>query len=188
MGAWGASLDPADVQRARSKLDLIPPQVHKLCRPEAMPIGRQDHGGVAMPPTVLPGGGHQPFDLGLCQVLTGAEGSVGKPLGCDCSFYSGWRDQLEVRLCHVFGSSSLNDCSDNARSSNCRSTQNPPLLMSHFDSDAASIPLATVSRTGGAQSMSYVVLTLLLAVLFGLDGPEALLAVLFAAFLIYVMR
>jgi len=36
--------------------------------------------------------------------------------------------------------------------------------------------------------MSYVVLTLLLAVIFGLDGPSALLAVLFAALFIYLMR
>ena len=36
--------------------------------------------------------------------------------------------------------------------------------------------------------MSYVVLTLLLAVIFGLDGPSALLAVLFAAFFIYLMH
>jgi hypothetical protein len=36
--------------------------------------------------------------------------------------------------------------------------------------------------------MSYVAITLLLAVLFGLDGAEALLAVLFAAFFIYLMR
>ena len=36
--------------------------------------------------------------------------------------------------------------------------------------------------------MSYVVVTLLLAVIFGLDGPSALLAVLFAAFFIYLFR
>ena len=36
--------------------------------------------------------------------------------------------------------------------------------------------------------MSYVILTLLLAVIFGLDGPYALLAVLFAAFFIYLFR
>ena len=98
MGAWGASLDPADMQRARGELNLIPAQVHKLGGPEAVPVGRQDHGGVAMPPTVLPGSGHQPFDLGLSQVLAGAQVGVGKPPGRDCSFYGGWRDQLQVRL------------------------------------------------------------------------------------------
>jgi hypothetical protein len=36
--------------------------------------------------------------------------------------------------------------------------------------------------------MSYVVLTLLLSVIFGLDGYYALLAVLFAAFFLYLMR
>jgi hypothetical protein len=34
--------------------------------------------------------------------------------------------------------------------------------------------------------MSYVIVTLTLAVLFGLDGPWALFAVLVAAFLIYL--
>lgn len=115
--AGGASLDPADVQRARGELDLIPTQIDKLRSPEAMPVGHKDHGGIAMPPTVLPGSGHQPFDLGLGQVLAGAQVGVGKPLWCDCSFYGGWSDQLEVRLCHVFGPPTLNDCSDNALSS-----------------------------------------------------------------------
>lgn len=36
--------------------------------------------------------------------------------------------------------------------------------------------------------MSYVVLALLLAVIFNLDGYYALLAVLFAAFFIYLMH
>jgi hypothetical protein len=36
--------------------------------------------------------------------------------------------------------------------------------------------------------MSYVLLTLILAAIFGLDGAEALLAVLFAGFFIWLMR
>ena len=118
MGARGASLDPANVQRARSKLDLIPTQIDKLCRPEAVSVGRQDHSGVTMPPTVPPSGRHQPLDLGLCQVLAGAEVRIGEPLGHDCSIYDAWRDELQVRLRHVFGPLSVTDCSDNARSSN----------------------------------------------------------------------
>jgi hypothetical protein len=47
--------------------------------------------------------------------------------------------------------------------------------------------LLSAEKLAGNQ-MSYVVVTLLLAVLFGLDGPEALLAVLFAAFFIWLMR
>ena len=46
-----------------------------------------------MPPAVLPGGAHQALDLNLSQVLAGAEVRVGKPLGRNCSFYGGWRDQ-----------------------------------------------------------------------------------------------
>jgi hypothetical protein len=36
--------------------------------------------------------------------------------------------------------------------------------------------------------MSFVVVTLLFAIVFGLDGPSALLAVLFAAFFIHLFR
>lgn len=88
----------------------------------------------------------------------------------------------------MFGPPRLTHCSDNARSSNSRSTQKPLLLLSHFDSDAVSAPLVIVRRIRDGVSMSYVVVTLLLAVLFGLDGPEALLAVLFAGFFIWLMR
>ena len=96
MGAGRALLDPADVQRGRRELHLIPAEVHKLGSPKAVPVGHKDHRGVPMPPAVLPGGVHQPLDLGLSQVLAGAQVRVGEPPGRNCSFYGGWRDQLEV--------------------------------------------------------------------------------------------
>ena len=104
MGAGRALLDPADVQRGRPEVHLIPAQVHQLGGPQAVPVGHKDHRGVPVAPAVSLGGVHQPLDLGLGQVLAGAQVGVGEPPGRDCSFYGGWRDQLEVRLGHVFGS------------------------------------------------------------------------------------
>ncbi len=78
-----------------------------------MPIGHKDHGGVPVAIAVSLGRCHQPLDFGLRQVLAGAQVGVGEPLGRDCSFYGGWRDQLEVRLGHVFRSSCADDCSYN---------------------------------------------------------------------------
>ena len=96
MRARRALLDPADVKRGRPEVHLGPLQVHKLRSPQAVPVGYKDHRGVPMPQAVLPGGVHQALDLVLSQVLAGAEVRVGEPLGRDCSFYGGWRDQLEV--------------------------------------------------------------------------------------------
>jgi hypothetical protein len=73
MGAWRASFDPANVQRSRSELNLVPAKVYKLRWTKAVAIGHEDHCRVPMPPTVLPGGVHQPLDLGFRQMLTGPQ-------------------------------------------------------------------------------------------------------------------
>jgi hypothetical protein len=67
-----------------------------------MPIGHKDYSGVPVPPAVALGGRHEPFDLGLRQVLAGAKVPVGTSLGGNCSSYGGWRDQLEMAFSHVF--------------------------------------------------------------------------------------
>ena len=107
MGARGALLDPADVQRGGPEVHLIPPQVRQLGRPQAVPVGHQDHRGVPVAPAVSRGGLHQPLDLGLRQVLAGPQVGVGGPLGPDCSVYGGWRDQPEVPFGHVFRAPAL---------------------------------------------------------------------------------
>jgi len=71
VGAWGAAFDPADMQRGRPEVHLVPPQVYKLRSTEAVPIGHKDHSDVPVPPAVLPGGTRQPLDLSLSQVLAG---------------------------------------------------------------------------------------------------------------------
>src|SRR5262245_22620361 len=118
MGAGRPLLHPAYVKRARGKLDLVPTKVHKLGGPKAVPVGHYDHRGVAVSPTVLPGRRHQPLDLGLGQVLSGAQLAVGGTLGGNCSIYGGWLDQLQVPFGHAFFAPCSNDCSNNARSSN----------------------------------------------------------------------
>ena len=62
-------------------------------------------------------------------------------------------------------------------------------MVSHFDSLTASSPLANVNRMGcRALHLDYVIVTLLLVALFGLDGPWPFFAVLGAAFLIYLFH
>jgi hypothetical protein len=46
------------------------------------------------------GGLDQGLDLPRRQVLPGAKLGVGASGRRNCSIYFGWRDQLEVRLCH----------------------------------------------------------------------------------------
>src|SRR5689334_17563176 len=65
-----------------------------------MPVGDQDHGGVAMTPAVAPGGGHKLLDLSLRQVLAGAQVAIGASPGRNCSFYDSWRDQPEMPFRH----------------------------------------------------------------------------------------
>jgi hypothetical protein len=52
------------VERRAVEVDLVPAQIADLGRPEAMPEGDQDHGGVAVTVPVALGGLDQTFDLG----------------------------------------------------------------------------------------------------------------------------
>ena len=64
-----AALGPIDVQPAVAEVDRIPPQRHQLGRPQAVPVGEQDHGGVAVAVAIEPGRRDQPGDLSVGQVL-----------------------------------------------------------------------------------------------------------------------
>jgi hypothetical protein len=55
----------------------------------------------------------QLFNLSLGQVLSAAQLVVRSPSRGDCSFFGGWRDQLQVRFGHGFPPSLLVDCSYN---------------------------------------------------------------------------
>src|SRR5215467_898262 len=80
MHAGNAVLDAVNVQAAFGQLDLLPLQVADLRDPQAVPIGNQDHGRVAMPiATMLPSTVHQPVNLTLGEVAS-----------LDCQVFDGW--------------------------------------------------------------------------------------------------
>lgn len=122
MGARSALLDPAHVERGGPEVHLIPPEVDQLRGPEAVPVGHKNHRGVPVAPTVLPGSVHQPFDLGVGQILAAPQVAIGSPLGRDCSIYGGWRDQLQVPFGHELRAPCPSDCSYNGRSLNSQSS------------------------------------------------------------------
>src|SRR5262249_53923887 len=69
-----------NVEAALGQLDLLPLQVADLRRPQAMAIGDQDHGRVAMPiAAVLTRAVHQPLDLALGEIAS-----------LDCQVYDAW--------------------------------------------------------------------------------------------------
>src|SRR5262245_56150031 len=90
------------MQAALGELDLLPLQVADLRCPQAMAVGHQDHGRVAMPvAAMLAGAGHQALDLALREVA---------PL--DCQVYDVWCaflgcrfhvDKLCLRLSYCIG-------------------------------------------------------------------------------------
>src|SRR5450759_5736295 len=62
---------------------------------------------------IASGGFDQLFNLSLGQVLSAAKLAVRPAPWVNCSFFGGWRDQLEVRLGHGFRLLAINDCSYN---------------------------------------------------------------------------
>jgi hypothetical protein len=66
MSARRAPLHPADMQRSRGKLHLIPAEVNET---KTVTIGHQDHRRIAMPPPVLPGRIHEALNFSFSQVL-----------------------------------------------------------------------------------------------------------------------
>jgi hypothetical protein len=70
------------MQPTRSKLDLVPLKIAHFGRPQAMPIGDQNHGGVAMAPTArLASRRHQYLDLRRRQILARSG---------NCGIYDSW--------------------------------------------------------------------------------------------------
>src|SRR6516225_5318396 len=90
MHAWHAILDAGNMQEAMHQVYLLPSQRAQFGRPEAVPVGEQDHGRIPMAMAVAAGSLHEPFDLTLGQVLTLAVMRVGKATAANCSLYRGW--------------------------------------------------------------------------------------------------
>ena len=102
------------------KIDGVPAQRDQLARPQAMAVGDQDHGGVAVAIAVLASCRDQPIDLGVGQVLARADLGVAAPLRwsslVNCPINGGRRHQRQMRFFHGFSGFSaatvpINDCS-----------------------------------------------------------------------------
>ena len=63
-----------------AELDLIPAEVNQLRHSQAVPVSHEDHGGIPVPPAVLPRCFLQAFDFRFCQVLAAPQLAVGEPL------------------------------------------------------------------------------------------------------------
>ena len=68
------------MQAAMGKIDGVPAQRDQLARPQAVPVGDQHHGGVAVAIAVLASCSDQPIDLAIGQVLARADLGVAPPL------------------------------------------------------------------------------------------------------------
>ena len=82
-----------------------------------MPVGDQNHRGVAVAVAISPGGSDQPVNLGVGQVLPRADLGV-RPAARwtmgDCPINSGWRHQRQLRFCHGFSGLSVRYCPFNS--------------------------------------------------------------------------
>src|SRR5262249_11360598 len=77
-----------NVEAALGQLDLLPLQVADLRGPQAMAVGDQDHGRVAMPvAAMLACAVHQPLDLALGEIAS-----------LDCQVYDAWGAFLGCRF------------------------------------------------------------------------------------------
>ena len=74
-----AGLAPADVQIGTAEVHLIPAQIDKLTRPQAVPVGDQDHGRIAVAVAVVLGGIDQPLHLLLSEMLARAQFGIWLP-------------------------------------------------------------------------------------------------------------
>src|SRR4029077_15504795 len=91
-----AALEPAHMEAAMGKIDGVPAQRDQLARPQAMAVGNQDHGGVAVAIAVLVSCRDSAVDLGVGQVLARAYLGVTAPLRwsslVNCPINGGRRD------------------------------------------------------------------------------------------------
>src|ERR1035437_2171075 len=78
-----------------------------------MPVSHEDHGGVPVTVAIVLRGLDQLFNLSLGQVLSAAQLAVRLPPRGNCSFFGGWRDQLQVRFGHGFRLLAIFNCSYN---------------------------------------------------------------------------
>ena len=68
-----AALEHGSLRAAMGKVDRVPAKRDQFARPQAVPIGDQDHGGVTMAITIPRRGSDQALDFALGQVFARAE-------------------------------------------------------------------------------------------------------------------
>src|SRR5450759_3578567 len=105
------ALYPADMKRCGVPVNLLPPQVADLRSPQPMPVSHEDRGGVPVTVAIVLRGLDQLFNLGFGEVLSAAKLAVRPAQRANCSFFGGWRDQLQVRFGHCIRLLAINDCS-----------------------------------------------------------------------------
>src|SRR5215207_7522762 len=93
-------LDPPDVQQPVLEVDLIPAERAQLGDSQAVPVGDPDHGGIAVPVPVLPGGSDQALGFLGGQVLAGAALGMRNGPGRDCPILRDWRGDLGRGAAH----------------------------------------------------------------------------------------
>src|SRR5262245_43028154 len=84
MGRGSSLLAPVNVQAGSVELNLLPAQIDKLRRAQAVPEGSQDHGCIAMAVPVRLGRRQEPLDLRLGQMLTGSVCAIGEAPRTNC--------------------------------------------------------------------------------------------------------
>jgi hypothetical protein len=80
-----AALLARDVHCRSMEVDRVPSKFAYFGRTEAVPVGDEDHGGIAVAVAITFGGFDQLLDLGLGQVLALPVSGVGTPTGGNCS-------------------------------------------------------------------------------------------------------
>src|SRR5690348_3576225 len=78
-----------------------------------MPVGQKHHQAVTVAVAVGLGCFDQLLDLVACEMLAGAQLSIGRAPRRDCSIFSGWRDQSKVGICPGLCAPLDSDCSNN---------------------------------------------------------------------------
>ena len=104
VGGRRAALEAVDVQFAPVEVDLLPLQIGYFRSAQAVPVGYEHHERISTAASVAPRRLDHPLNLFRPQMLSLAQVFVfwaGRRLEfCHCPIFSGWRHQLELRLCH----------------------------------------------------------------------------------------
>ena len=102
------------MQAAVGEVDGVPAQRDQLARPQAMPVGDQHHGGVAVAIAILR---QRPRSAERPRRRSGTRASGPRRCGAarwsgivNCPNNGGWRHQRQMRICHDFSGFSACYC------------------------------------------------------------------------------